>query len=323
MDICYGKLLPFLFSCIFILPHIDLYAQATGKRVALPEPLNDHLYEYSGLGIYKSKLILLQQYPSTSFPGIDTSYIGDMLNRKTPTAAIHYWQLHNLEPIKNKLPSYQGFEAVTVIGNDIFLSIETLDDDRNCYLVRGLINDTTIILDTTTILPLLKLRKKSGDSTITIHNIGFESMAWLPKQKRLLLLFEYNRYPDKSTGYLVDKNLKRLKKIEVDPIDFRITDIFNNGASTYGINYYYKGEYELFEPKEQIKKGDGYADWKVDCFSRIVELTVRKKRVSFKVIRNISFENDNWEGVMYFRNGVLMITDRHPESKLEWFPLNP
>ncbi|WP_336514530.1 hypothetical protein [Pollutibacter soli] len=313
-------LLPIL-SCFCFLLHTDLHAQ--GKRIPLPEPLNDQLYEYSGLGIYKSKLILLQQYPATTLPGIDTSYIGEILDGKSLTATIHYWKLIYLEQIKSRLPYYQGFEAVTVVDNDIFLSIETLDEDRNCYLVRGNINDSSIILDTATILALPKLRKKQGDSTITIHNIGFESMAWLPKQKRLLLLFEYNRYPGKSTGYIIDRHLKKRKRIDVDPIDFRITDLFNDGKRTYGINYYYQGEFGLFEPQEKIKKGDGFADWRTDCFSRIVVLDVRKKQVSFNVIRDISFENDNWEGIMRFRNGVLLVTDRHPESKLEWHLLVP
>ncbi len=296
-------------------------AQSTELQIRLPDSISSPLFEYSGLAMYKSKLLLLQQYPVQTFPGIDTADIGRQLNGDSSSAAAHYWQIRHLDNIIRKLPFYQGFEAATVVGDEIFLSIETLDEDPWCYLIKGSINDSLIILDTTRIAPLKKLRKESGDSTITIHNIGFEAMTWLPARNRLLLLFEYNRYPKISHGFLVNKDLSQVKPILVNPIDFRITDLINNNGNIYGINYYYKGEFELFNPQEKIRKDDGYADWTRDCFSRIVKLNVKKNKVSFKVIQNISFNNDNWEGIMNFRNGVLLITDRHPESKMVFVAL--
>lgn len=303
---------------IFLLITTALHGQLTYTEIPLPASVAHRNNEYSSLAQWKSRIILTPQYPARYIYSLDTTYIDAVLNGTKPNDTLYAFEFINLYAIIAKIDGYQGFEAAVVVGNMIFYTIETGISNPHDFLVRGTLSDKRIVMDTSRIVRLPKAVKDHG---APLDEAGHESITYLTEQNKLLTLFEFNNFPGHGKGWLIDTSLTKLEEIAVQPIDFRITDIHEKNGEIYGINYGYHGEFEEYEPTEKIKKSNGqYANWAKECVTRVIKLEVKDKQVNIKPMPVLTFDCENWEGILQYKNGVLMITDQHPRTKFIYLP---
>ena len=127
------------------------------------------------------------------------------------------WLFRNRRSSNNKGHEHNSF------------TIETDSTIDSCYIIKAEIdkNKSSIRLKNKISLP-----KPAGWEAN--DNAGFESIAFLPVQKKLITFFEKNRDTEKDKIYLLDTFLMSYDSMTIiDPLFFRLTDIAPNDESTY------------------------------------------------------------------------------------------
>ncbi|MET3112464.1 hypothetical protein AAKU52_000175 [Pedobacter sp. CG_S7] len=310
---------------------LPIFAQNIFKKLPLPSEISSVKEEFSGMAWSQKRLYLLPQYggyKETLMDGKFSIYslhadsIARVIDGKdTSLTSYRILAVKNL----NKLPDsvkkyYQGFEAITIVNNQVFLAIETADQYNYCFILKGTLDvqQNEIIIDPISFIALKRYPY--------IFNAGFESLTYLPAKKKLMAMFEFNGMANGGIGFLIDTTFKNQpKKIKVPFLPFRITDTqVNSRGRIYGLNYYWEGDYETYlnnillrNQENGIKKliPDFGGNLKTNSYARIV---TKKRWNSKKWEHVVSFDGKylNWEGLALFRNGALIITDANRSNKL-------
>jgi hypothetical protein len=322
-----------------------------------PIPLCCHAdayyYEYSSIARWEKRhrILLIPQLPRKRkiYSSGKDIYVADNSVRiavfdEDSVHASRYHTITNIAylAIKNQnvldnIQGYEGIEAAVILGstNNIYFAIET--NTKKCYIVKGFINeaDSSIQLDEK-ILPLPKPEDK-GDTAN--DNAGFESIAYLPIQNKLIAFFERNRYLDVDRAMLIDTRLNpsTIQYLKfAKPLLFRLTDVSYWGDDTLiGINHHYSDyhkketEFNYYIGKGNIENAKAAMFGKNPArlsFARIIKLFFTKdNKIDWKEVHNpVSFSDDNWEGIIPFKDGVLMVVDGVPPGqpcKLSYFKL--
>lgn len=328
------------YSLIFMLGAIasgSCIAQNKLKPIQLPEVINGVNQEYSGITQYKGRIYLLPQYGNhkeTKTEGEFNIYslLADSVNRvisglDTGLTTYKTIKVKNL----NKLPliikqNYQGFESITIVNNQVYMAMETPTMYYYCYLFKGVLDTVRneINLDTKHYISLRRYPY--------IENAGFESVAYLPNEKKLLAYYEFNGMPGGGIGYLIDPSFKKSsQQIKAPFLYFRITDIATTASGEiYGINYHYNGDYDEYlnngilnnreddikkavaDLKDKLTKSPDYL--KNNTYARIVTLKNYKDK-QWQHVTTFDSEKDNWEGITLFKKGALIITDANRSTK--------
>jgi hypothetical protein len=326
-------------SLIFILGAIASFnciAQNKLRPIQLPEVINGVNQEYSGITQYKGRIYLLPQYGNhkeTKTEGEFNIYslLADSINRAiNGTDSLKAYKVIKVRNL-NKLPTiikqnYQGFESITIVNNQVYMAMETPTMHYYCYLFKGGLDTVKneINLDTKNYISLRRYPY--------IENAGFESVAYLPKEKKLLAYYEFNGMPGGGIGYLIDPSFKKSpQQIKSPFLYFRITDIATTANDQiYGINYHYNGNYDEYlnngilknreenikkrvpDLKDKLTKSPEYL--KNNTYARIVTLKNYKDK-QWKHVTDFESEKDNWEGITLFNKGALIITDANRSAK--------
>ncbi|WP_183567471.1 hypothetical protein [Mucilaginibacter sp. SP1R1] len=310
------------------------------KSIPLPQSINGINEEFSGMTIYNNRVYLEPQYGNHKETKLDGDFviysiaadsIGRVIDGKdTALTAYKTISVKNL----NKLPDsvktyYEGFEAITIVNQTAYLSIETTDTYNYCFLLKGVLDTVKneIVIDP---LHFTTLKRY-----LQINNAGFESVTWLPKEKKLLAYYEYNGEPKGGRGYLIDTAFKSApEQIKTPFLYFRITDIAaTSDDKIYGINYFWNGDYNAYlnnkmlnHQEQNIKKAvpdlktgidndPGYLQQKSTSYGRIVMLNNRNDTQWKQVTSAFPAQKNNWEGIALYRKGALIITDANRSSK--------
>jgi hypothetical protein len=311
--------------------------QTNYKTIPLPKDINSVNEEFSGIALWQNRLYLLPQYGNHKETKLDANFTiysitADSINRvihQIDTALTKYRALKVLN--LNKLPdsvknNYEGFEAITIVDGRVFLSIETTDSYNYCFLLKGIIDTPTnsINIDPKNIVGLKR--------PLYVKNAGFEALTYLPKQKKLIALYEFNASVWRKTAYLIDTAFAQHAKAITTPfLYFRITDIATGaGDKLYAINYHYNGDYQSYLNNGSIREAE--ADLKVGVpslrdsltnmpdylkthtYAAIVMLDSYKAKRWKPLVTFAGFKN-NWEGITLFNRGALMITDANRSKK--------
>ncbi len=302
------------------------YLQHNSKKgsildVKLPEILQSGKLEFSSMAwANPTQLFLVPQYPDRFENGIfsiKAEDISEAIAKGTLIQGSQKISMVNLNAvIKSIGETYEGFEATTIINGHVFFSIETSEKNRNCYLVGGKIEGNRIVLNPNKLMPLPKLK--------LLSNAGYESLAWLPAEKKLIAFFEYNKADVGSKAWLIDTSLiKQPETIAFNPLMFRLTDVASTSSNKLiGINYHYNGKKEF---QEYIGADSNLVvpqlkgkTLRQSPYCRIIELTVANKTVKWSPVTDIPLQGENFEGIVPFKKGALIITDEYPSSVLKW-----
>ncbi len=280
-------------------------------EIPLNGPIKDRLSEISGMTWYKDQLILLPQYPQrikgqSNLYFIEKKQLGKWLknNSNSPISPkeipIHIPQ--NLTAIEN----YQGFEAICFHHNHCFMIVEQHHKPTGTMgakLVRGKLVDGEIYIDEYFVsLPMPK----------TYPNMGYESMAIY--NDRIILFHEINskQLNPESAILCYDFDLKPVENIPMPETQFRLTDmteVIDN--QFWAINFFWNGERKWFQEyckKEQVN----------DSFMQLLSYNLTAQKVvqnpSEIIIDMPDNQAYNFEGLVRYKSGFLIITDKYPRT---------
>lgn len=323
--------------CFLLLTIVLLFSSTTqAQKIKYNRSAPD--YEFSGLAKWKDKILLIPQHRNLkdtyNIITIDTAEIDRYLkNLKKANYSIRTdEQLYLSNEFTDSLRSiinnelagdsdlYGGFEAAVVNEDMIYFTVET--DSPFCFIIKG-----NIKKDSISFLNKLKLVKPDK----CFKNAGFESILYLKDQKKLLALYEKNRDTANPSAFLIDDALQntpepvKFKK----PLLFRVTDVASiGGGNMIAINHHYNDckkdtcwEFNYYigsSNRKKAMKEMGGADPKKKSFTRLIKMRLNGNVIDWNVSVIIPIKkydwDYNWEGMIPFKNGVLMIVDGMPSS---------
>lgn len=298
-------------------------------NIILPQEIQNPNYEFSGLYISGEKLFLLPENRmgkgiKENLFTVRLSDLEHQLKDSTFPLPFNRIQIQNLNLLQEKINAngqyYEGFEAILIKEDSIYLSVETTTQSTFAYLLRGHLKDSSLIMDIEFLLPIPKPTRKDGSQ---IYNAGFESLEF--KDRDIILLYEYNNFPDENHGFRFDYPFisKKLRPtLLIESIPFRLTDITQTAAHQYtGINYFYKGAGAdtLYRPipndikQMQLVNDDlGYHN-----YCRLITIDINDQKINWQSLWEfpIDYQSYNWEGIAAYHNGYFIINDRYTPDK--------
>lgn len=300
-------------------------------NLSLPPELSYYDNQFSSLYIHQDKLFLmsesrLQDSAEAKLYAIKLTDLEHKMADSSFILPFRKFHIYNIEVLRDKMKmkgdEYEGLEAMVIDGNEIYFSVETTTPSDNCYLLKGQINDTAVILNDKFPVPMPKPVMADNSH---VYNAGFEALA-LIKKGVYGAFFEYNyftgfNYARRLTTWSF-KNNGKYHAIAVDKLPYRITDITKTGKNKFtAINYFYKGGgadtiYRV--PKSDtvndrlIRDSSGY-----HSYSRLVELKRTGTRFSWQPLWEFpqEYRNHNWEGIAAYKNGYFVINDKYTAAR--------
>ncbi|WP_426582833.1 hypothetical protein [Mucilaginibacter sp. R-33] len=312
-------------------------AQNVYKNIPLPKAINGVNEEFSGVTIYGGRLYLEPQYGDHKETKLDGTFnlysiFADSINRvidgqDTALSAYKTISVKGLNLLPDSVKAnYEGFEAISIANNTVFLSIETDDKYPYCFVLKGKLDTVKgeVIIDPEHFISLRRYP--------SISNAGFESVTYLPKENKLLAYYEFNAMPKGGCGYLIDTSFSKApEQIKTPLLYFRVTDIAAAGdGKIYGVNYFWNGDYDAYLNNDWVKKPEAAIGKLIpelgsrlsanpnylhnNPYAAIVMLDTRKSK-QWKYVRSFDGVKNNWEGIALFKKGVLIVTDANRSSK--------
>lgn len=298
----------------------------TVRKIKLDGKINMNYSEISGLTLYNHNIIILPQYPSRFNKELNKGYLYmisdkqiDFVLNKTYTSIKPDSII--LSPLPVNIKGYQGFEAIAIRDNEVYLLIESETDISMGYIIKGKIDEelTKIDLDTSSL--------KIINTPANIHNTSYESIL-LTKDK-IICIFEANGKNINSNPICkcFDYQLNPIEEINFPNIEYRITDVTNisKDRTFWAINYFYPNDKKYYKPTNDIyieKYGLSKSHLKREGIERFVKLKVSDNSIKMvdKIPIYLKLENDiyrNWEGIVeYSPNNFIIATDKFPNTIL-------
>lgn len=294
------------------------------KEIMLEGSAKDKSLEMSGLTWYKDELILLPQYidyDDPAFYSISKSHLNDWLNEKSPGPIVPQKIKLKLPDYRKSIEGYQGFEAICFDGKNVYLLIESKDNDiMKSYIVKGAINrnNSVIEIDNDSLTEILV--------PVNIKNMGFESLIKFRNQ--ILVIFEANGknvYPDPKV-ISFSRSLKESKLLEFENLEYRLTDAtkVDKKSRFWALNFYWPGEKKRLKPAfDEVLTNtvEGRTHKMHDHVERLVEYKIYKNKIQRTPSEPIQFiinkESRNWEGVVRLdKKGFIVVVDEYPRTIL-------
>lgn len=305
-------------------------------EIQLSGPASKPRAEISGLEWFGDTLILLPQYPSRFFGGSEGALItlkkddiyrflsGEITTPLVPGYIPFY------APGIEKITGFEGFEAIAIKDETVFLTIEThvgLWQSMMGYLVRGKISPdlTSIVIDTENRVELPPLSNLMNLSHEALLVFGNEVIAFYEGNG--------NAVVSDPVAYQYDLTLRELPQLSFPNIEYRITDVTapDEFGRFWAINYYYPGDARIENDDDPLVLiyGDQYTHVHNESVERIVEFQISENKITLsdrKPIRiklEASGKSRNWEGIVRLDNlGFLLVTDKIPSTIFGFIPAN-
>lgn len=320
-------------------------AQRTPVSIELPSVLKRYGQEFSGMCISNQKLFLLPQLADIEPETVgkvflytvslsDIAACTTQLSGCERPVSVDSIELRNLQTCIQKIGGnhYEGLEAIAAIGNHFYFTVETKMKKGSkipfdeYYILKGILDNNACILtldaNSIALNNWLKQDPYSKDKR-DYEQVGPEAIAPLDTNGNLLVILEYNKPFEKNTqAYQINPDSQTVTMLTaINPVDFRITDLTNDSGALYALNFYYGGEWEIYarhkqknrqrEIKNRVDPFDSerYND-KTYTFGRILKLDTKVTPWKWVSEVKIPFrEKRNWEGLVKFGNGFLILSD--------------
>jgi hypothetical protein len=277
---------------------------------------------------YEDFLILLPQYPHR----FGTDQVGAVfaLSKEELISFIDGDNSGPLTPIEfpfisqgleERIKGFEGYEAITFDGSEIYLTIEAKPAGMIGYLVSGTItSDLREIKLNTAHLAEIK-------SQTDIPNMSDEALIIFGN--RIISIHEANglNVNPAPVANLFSFGLHPHEPLAFPNIEYRITDAtsLDDSGRFWAINYYYPGDTKLRPNPDpfQTLYGEGLTHSKYNTVERLVEFQFGYEGIIFNGTPPIQLQlidDDNarnWEGIVRLDNrGFLLVTDKFPATIL-------
>ncbi len=298
-------------------------------RIPLAGPLARPGAEISGLAWHEDRLVLLPQHPYRyASPGnhgrlffIPRARLLAFLS-DTSTAPLTPGSIRLVAPGIDQRPAvFQGFEALTFLGDRAFLITEaTNDDTMRGYLVAGRLSQDgrTLRLETEQVTPI--------PAQTAIGNMAYEAL--FTTHDTLVAVYEANgvNVNPHPAVHLFDTDLRPLGRLPFPTVEYRITDATALDARRrfWVMNYFFPGERRKLDPAPDAltaRYGTGTTHRRRATVERLVEFRLTPhgvERTDAPPLRlRLAEEDRNWEGLARLGPcGFLLVTDQYPETIL-------
>jgi len=301
-------------------------------QIPLSGPIARPEAEISGMAWYRDLLVLLPQYPDR-FPVGDAgslfamprSEILDFVQGKSnePLSPI---QIPFYAPgLEMSIRGFEGFEAIAIVGDRVFMTIEAHPSGMMGYLVAGQISSdlSEIHIDTTR---LSQIQPQTG-----IPNFGDEAL--LVFGSRLISIYEisgglFNPHP---VAHMFDFSLQLQDTLAFPDIPYRISDATSpdDSGRFWAINFTLRGESQATPSSGSLLDGFREELSQFETLERLVEFQFSEAGIVLSDTPPILLEptdsqqNSNWEAIARLDGfGFLVATDEHPDTILGFVP-NP
>jgi hypothetical protein len=306
-------------------------AETAVRELPLRGDASSRAAEISGLAWYGDWLILLPQYPD--FGGVAGDGRLFALHRAALVAFLEGESTEPLTPlevpvvapdIRRRLYGYEGFEAITFAGNDVYLTVEARTAyGMNGYLVKGRIAPdlSRLVVDTERVVYLpaaSEQRNKSeeavvwtGDEIMTIHEVNGLRVNPEPRAQRFTA------------------SLRPLGALPFPTVEYRITDAtaLDSSGRFWGINYFFPGELALrADDPLAAAYGEGPTHARMSGVARLLEFQLTETGIGLVDQPPLQLEQQpfglhNWEGLVRLdARGFLIVTDKYPRTILGFIP---
>lgn len=203
----------------------------------------------------------------------------------------------------NLSEDFDGIEAAVYVSsnNSLYLSAEC--SGRHCYILKA-----DVIKENSKSYKIKITKKISVEKPARFgENDGFESIAYLPHENKLIVAYEKFK---SRFAYKVDLDLNHSTQFTFPEMKYRLTD------------FYSKDNDELVCINSYVKSICAESHYEIQ------EVSLNEGTASLQ--NSINLENYNceynWEGIMQIKGGVLLINDNkfknEPSySSLFFFPM--
>jgi hypothetical protein len=300
------------------------------KSIPLSGALKNEWAEVSGLSWYGEHLIILPQYPSRFSSeadgrifAISKERIQAFLDGNSSAPILPHEIAFVAEGIEERIPGFEGFEAVAFKGNRVFMSIESKPGEQMVgYLVRG------------EMAPDLSVIRLDPESLVEIapqtHLENLSQEALFVAKDRIVTLYEANgvNVNPNPSAHIFDLALRALGAIAFPSIEYRLTDAtsLDSEGRFWVVNYLYPGDRSKLNPAPDTwgaAHGFGPTHSHSDTVERLVEFRYTNAQILATSRPPIQLElrrdgrPRNWEGLVRLdQRGFLLMTDKYPETIL-------
>lgn len=310
----------------------EVVDEAALLEIPIEGDVSSRYAEVSGMAWYNDYLVLLPQFPNKFESHLDgalfkihKSEIDSFLtsaNKSLLKFSKVDVKFNGLDP--DLLSRGSGFESIAFFGDDVFFTIERGGFfDTYAYVAKG-----KVVGDLESIEILPNLMKKINSQT-DINNLSEETI--IVNGEKIFTVYEANGKNINSTPVIhsFDFELNELSQGVVDNIEYRITDAteVDSNGNVWMINYMWEEDNNDLMPAEDVefaKFGVGKTHQKSQAVERILEFKIVENNIQRTNTPPINLMLDeidlsrNWEGIVRYKNGFLIITDKHPETILAY-----
>jgi hypothetical protein len=314
-----------LLSGLF-LPALAQQHQFDVRPISLPKELEYYDNQFSGLAVAEGKLLLLSEsrLQDKAEAKLYTVALADLDRKLKDTTYVLPYQklpLTNLAAMRTKMKalgqSYEGLEAMLLTKDAVYFSVETATPSANCYVLKGHLGPSAVVLDTTYLMTLPKPVAADGSH---IYNAGFEALA--NAKEHLFGFFEYNSFPRQNYAYefsgAAGGSKSQPRSVPFSPLPFRITDMTaTKGGHFTAINYFFKGEGEdavYRTPATDVANTKLIAENDVfKNYCRLIDVELKGNSFTWKPLWEfpVSYMSYNWEGIAAYKGGYFIINDKY------------
>jgi len=306
-----------LFTSILFIKVSGQEAAYDFQELKLNKTMASPTQEFSGLYIFKDNLYLLPENDIKNISGLFIMKVSDLekqaadKNRVAKTRSLKFSNLDlMIKKINQRNQGYDGLEALTVTDKEIYFSVETVED--TCYLIKGSIKESTIVMDTKFLIGLLKPKRQNGARTC---NAGFEGMEF--SGSNLLCFFEFNDLYTASVAVVNILNGETSWK-PLARLAFRLTDVtWTANNKLTAINYFYAGGGcdTIYQPEKHSADYRLATDneYKFKNLCRLIELEQTETGFNWNPVFNFPapYHLFNWEGIAAYKESYFLINDRY------------
>ncbi len=304
----------------------ELADETAVLTIPLTEPLGKLTSEVSGMAWYGEWLIIMPQYPLFSRQGEDgvlyalhkdeiEAFINGGSDAPLDAQPIPF----HSSTLRHKIAGFEGYESIAFDGDSVYMTVEANQSGMHGYLVRGTIEPD---LSGITIYAEEEIAYIPPQTSIT--NFSDESVLLVGDQ--LLTMYESNglQYNPNPVAHVFGTDLSEQGTIPFPRIEFRVTDAteLDENGRFWVINYNYPGDNKVQTDDDPLAAayGKGATHAASKGVERLVELQYSPDGISLTDTPPVQLEmlptdNNNyrnWEGIVRFNDGWLIITDRYP-----------
>ena len=299
--------------------------------IPLTGPAAEAKAEISGLAWYGDQLVLLPQYPGL-FGGDGESALFTLskmeiiafLERETDEALMPRQVPLITQGIANRLPGFEGFEAIAFDGERAFLTVESSPGGMMGHVVLGAVTPglASIELDVMTvdIPPQTEITNLSDEAVL----VTGEGIFTFYEANGMLV----NPQPQ---AHHFDYSLNLLPAIAFPGLEYRLTDVtaLDADGRFWALNFFFPGDEALAVETDALTAafGEGTTHAQYGGVERLVLMQYDGGFTIHPGEPPILLEllpvgiSRNWEGLVRMEDdGFLLVTDKYPATMLAFVP---